>query len=163
MNQKIIDISPCISSKLAVWPGDVPVTREVAYDMKRGDVVSLSALRATVHLGSHADAPSHYGVDGRTMEQQPLELYWGKCEVIKVNPRATGGVTSNLPGAEIRFGRGDLAVTYGDRLLRHFVPRNDVFIRHIFFTSPMTFCQSAAKRLMPVSVSGCLAICSSTA
>ena len=111
MNQKIIDISPCISSKLAVWPGDVSVTREVAFDMKRGDVVTLSAMRATVHLGSHADAPSHYGVDGRTMEQQPLELYWGKCEVIKVNPRAAAGAALNMPGAENRFGRGDLAVS----------------------------------------------------
>ena len=111
MNQKIIDISPRISAKLAVWPGDVPVTREVAFDMKRGDVVTLSALRATVHLGAHADAPSHYSLDGRTMEQQPLELYWGKCEVIKVNPRATTGSTSNQPGLEDRFGRDDLAVS----------------------------------------------------
>ncbi len=107
MNQKLIDISPVISGKLAVWPGDVRMTREVAFDMKRGDVVTLSALRATVHLGSHADAPSHYSVDGRTMEQQPLDLYWGKCEVIQVNPRAVVG----QPGVENRFGRGDLAVS----------------------------------------------------
>ncbi len=80
----IIDISPRVSTRLAVFPGDVPLSREVMFDMKRGDALTLSALKATVHLGSHADAPSHYSRDGRTIEQQPLELYWGRCEVVGV-------------------------------------------------------------------------------
>ncbi len=86
----IIDISPRISPKLAVFPGDTPLTREVLMDMKRGDVITLSTLRATVHLGSHADAPSHYGRDGRTIEEQPLELYWGECEVVRVRSACIG-------------------------------------------------------------------------
>lgn len=81
---EIIDISPHISARLAVFPGDVSPTREIAFDMKQGDAFTLSALRTTVHLGSHADAPSHYGRDGRTMEEQSLHLYWGACEVVRV-------------------------------------------------------------------------------
>ena len=57
----IIDISPPLTSRLAVWPGDTPPAREVLCDLRRGDTVTLSTLRATVHLGAHADAPSHYG------------------------------------------------------------------------------------------------------
>ncbi len=100
---EIIDISPVISPRLAVFPGDTPLTREVAFDTKRGDAITLSALRATVHLGSHADAPSHYGLDGRTMEEQPLALYWGPCEVVRVRRRAGAN-------AQTRVARGDLDV-----------------------------------------------------
>ncbi len=99
---EIIDISPRISQRLAVFPGDVSPTREVAFDMKRGDAFTLSAIRTTVHLGSHADAPSHYGLDGRTMEQQPLHLYWGPCEVVRVR--------SDRVGVIKRCGLSDLAV-----------------------------------------------------
>jgi arylformamidase len=99
----IIDISPLFSPRLAVFPGDEPIVRDVKLDMKRGDNITLSALHATVHLGSHADAPSHYGRDGRTMHEQSLELYWGPCEVVQVR---SGTRPSNG-----RLGRADLDVS----------------------------------------------------
>lgn len=80
----LIDITPTITSETHVWPGDTPLTREVLMEIDRGDSVTLSTLRATVHLGAHADAPSHYGKGGRTMEEQPLELYVGPCQVMHV-------------------------------------------------------------------------------
>lgn len=88
----IHDITPTISESLAVWPGDVPLTREVNMDIGRGDVVTLSSLRATCHLGAHADAPSHYGKNAATMEQCPLEPYVGKCQVIHVSAERNGRV-----------------------------------------------------------------------
>ncbi|HNO78836.1 MAG TPA: cyclase family protein [Phycisphaerae bacterium] len=81
----IYDISPDITEQLAVWPGDSPPSREVLLDMANGDNITLSTLRATVHLGSHADAPSHYGVDAPTIERQPLDLYVGTCQVLHVS------------------------------------------------------------------------------
>ena len=56
----IYDISPMVGESLSVWPGDTPPRREVLLDLARGDSVTLSTLHATVHLGAHADAPSHY-------------------------------------------------------------------------------------------------------
>ena len=55
----IYDISPPITESLKVWPGDTPPTREVQLDMKRGDNITLSTLRSTVHLGAHVDGPNH--------------------------------------------------------------------------------------------------------
>jgi arylformamidase len=81
----IYDISPPITPQLAVFPGDTPPSREVLLDMSRGDPLTLSTWTSTVHVGAHADAPSHYGVDGATIEQQPLELYCGPCRVIHVD------------------------------------------------------------------------------
>ncbi|HZU35272.1 MAG TPA: cyclase family protein [Gemmataceae bacterium] len=81
----IYDITPLISERLAVWPGDTPPRREVLCDLRRGDTVTLSTLHATVHLGAHADAPSHYGADGPVIHERPLDLYLGRCQVIRVS------------------------------------------------------------------------------
>mgnify|MGYP001563757930 CR=1 FL=1 len=81
---KIYDITPPISPSLAVWPGDTPVSREVLCDMARGDNITLSTLRATVHLGAHADAPSHYGADAPAIDQRSLYYYLGPCQVVRV-------------------------------------------------------------------------------
>jgi arylformamidase len=81
----IYDITPRVSPNLAVWPGDTPMSREVLLEISRGHTVTLSTLRATVHLGAHADAPSHYAKDGATMESRSLDAYIGPCQVIRVN------------------------------------------------------------------------------
>jgi arylformamidase len=52
--------------------------------MHRGDSVTLSTLRATVHLGAHADAPSHYGPDAPAIHERDLDYYLGPCQVIHV-------------------------------------------------------------------------------
>lgn len=96
----LYDITPTITAALDVWPGDTPASREVLLEMRRGDALTLSTLRATVHLGAHADAPSHYGRDGRTIEAQPLERYLGRCRVLRV-PAARG---SRIPPAAIPAG-----------------------------------------------------------
>jgi arylformamidase len=80
----IYDLSPPLSSELAVWPGDTPLSREVLCDMVRGDNITLSTMRATVHLGSHADAPSHYGRDDQSIETRSLDYYLGPCEVVHI-------------------------------------------------------------------------------
>ncbi len=88
----LYDISPPITPRLAVWPGDTPPSREVLLDMARGDNLTLSTLRATVHLGAHADAPSHYGHPAPSIEARPLDPYLGPCQVVRVDAR---------PGARI--------------------------------------------------------------
>jgi arylformamidase len=80
----LYDISPRVSSRLAVWPGDTPASREVLLSLDRGDNLTLSTLRGTVHLGAHADAPSHYGPGAPAIHQRPLDLYLGPCQVMRV-------------------------------------------------------------------------------
>src|SRR5580765_7561083 len=80
----IYDITPPITERLTVWPGDTPPTREVLCDLHRGDNITLSTLRATVHLGAHADAPSHYGADAPAIHERSLDYYLGPCQVVRV-------------------------------------------------------------------------------
>ncbi|MCA8959234.1 MAG: cyclase family protein [Planctomycetes bacterium] len=84
MTTEIFDITPLVSTELAVWPGDTPMTREVLLDMKDGANITLSTLRATVHLGAHADAPSHYGTTAPSIESRSLDPYLGECQVVTV-------------------------------------------------------------------------------
>jgi arylformamidase len=94
----IYDISPPITPKLAVWPGDTRPSREVLMEIARGDTVTLSTLRATVHLGAHADGPSHYGKDAPAIDQRPLNHYLGPCQIIRVNVARAARITiSSLP------------------------------------------------------------------
>ncbi len=81
----IYDITPSIAADLAVWPGDTPPSREVLLDMARGDNLTLSTLRATVHLGAHADAPSHYGAAAPSIEMAELDRYLGPCQLLRLS------------------------------------------------------------------------------
>lgn len=81
----LYDISPPLTPSLAVWPGDTPLSREVLCDLSRGDNITLSTLRATVHLGAHADGPSHYGQGAPAIDQRPLDYYIGPCQVVQVD------------------------------------------------------------------------------
>jgi arylformamidase len=89
----IYDITPPITPKLAVWPSDTPASREVLVDISRGDNITLSTLRATVHLGAHADGPNHYGKDAPAIHARSLDHYLGSCQVIRVNVARAARVT----------------------------------------------------------------------
>ena len=96
----ILDISPPLDPALAVWPGDTALSREVLLDLARGDSVTLSTLRATVHLGAHADGPSHYGRDEPDIASRSLMYYMGACEVMRVDAEPGAVITpAMLPRA----------------------------------------------------------------
>jgi kynurenine 3-monooxygenase len=78
-----IDITPPLTPAINVWPGDTPLTREVLCDLSKGDNITLSTLRSTVHLGAHADGPNHYGKNATGVGEMPLHHYLGPCHVIE--------------------------------------------------------------------------------
>jgi arylformamidase len=86
----LYDITPPISERLSVWPGDTPPSREVLLDMCTGANITLSTLHVTVHVGAHVDAPSHYGPDAPSIDQRDLDYYLGPCQVMHAKvPRGT--------------------------------------------------------------------------
>ena len=110
----IYDISPPLRAETPVWPGDVPMRRQVALDLERGDPITLSSLSATVHLGAHADAPSHFQQGAAAIGNVSLEPYIGPCQLIAVDiPPDSTIPPSALPGPVraprvlLRTGEGD--------------------------------------------------------
>lgn len=78
------DISPPVSERIAVFPGDTPYRREVLMDWEQGHHLSLGTLRSTLHVGAHADAPLHYHREGRPIDAVDPRRYIGPCQVIQV-------------------------------------------------------------------------------
>lgn len=84
-------------------------------DLGRGDSVTLSTLRTTVHLGAHTDGPNHYGKGGPTIDERSLNYYLGPCQVIRMNVERAARVTPSKLRSEIREPRVLLATgTYPD-------------------------------------------------
>ena len=103
---RLLDITPCISPRLGVFPGDTPFRLEVLRELARGDNFGLSAVHSTVHLGAHADAPCHYPPGGPGIEACALEPYLGPCEVVRVPlPRGSRVRPGDLPPATPRAPR----------------------------------------------------------
>jgi arylformamidase len=78
----IYDISPVISTRMNVWPGDTPVSRNVVCDMGKGANITLSSVTATLHLGAHADGPNHYSHPAAGVGERSLAYFIGSCQVI---------------------------------------------------------------------------------
>ncbi len=101
----IYDISPPITPDLAVWPGDTPMSREILCDMQQGANLTLSTLRATVHLGSHADGPNHYGANAPSIDQRALDYYMGPCQVIRAKVERASRVRISDLESQVRRDR----------------------------------------------------------
>jgi arylformamidase len=103
---KLIDISPLIDPTINVWPGDTAFSHTVNLDMHAGANITLSEIRTTVHVGAHADAPSHYVADGADIASVELEPYIGPCAVITIDaPRGQRIVPASLGGRAIESPR----------------------------------------------------------
>jgi arylformamidase len=101
----LYDITPPISERLQVWPGDTLPRREVLCDLRRGDNITLSTLHATVHLGAHADAPSHYGAQAAAIHDRALDYYIGPCQVMRVAAARGQRITPDMLPAPVQAER----------------------------------------------------------
>lgn len=80
----IIDISPLVSPKIAVWPGDVPYKSNKSSTFASGGGIDLGDMHTTYHVGAHTDAPIHYLRGGLDASRVPLDAYVGPCQVVDV-------------------------------------------------------------------------------
>lgn len=80
---KIYDISRRLQDA-PVYPGDTPAVIQRVCDMAEGSRFNSSRITAGSHLGTHADAFSHFLPDGASADEMPLENYCGRCRVLRV-------------------------------------------------------------------------------
>lgn len=80
---RIIDISLDISNKTISFPGDPKVEIKRVFDIKKGDIATVSKLSLSSHTATHIDAPSHFIKDGLSVDKLPLENLIGKVKVIE--------------------------------------------------------------------------------
>lgn len=92
------DISPELSSEIAVWPGDKPFKRTVSFDTQKGDHMTLSSFETTFHVGAHTDATNHFEDSHLGIDQKSVATYCGGCQVIEI--RNVQGRSINLEDLE---------------------------------------------------------------
>lgn len=97
------DISPLLSAATPVWPGDTAFHAEATWQIADGCPVHVSRITLSTHTGAHCDAPSHYDVDGASIDAVPLDAYLGACRVIHcigaglVEPQHVAHALHDLP------------------------------------------------------------------
>jgi len=100
---RLWDITPAIAPGIPVWPGDSAYSAETTWQIADGCPVKVSKITMSTHTGAHCDAPSHYDVDGKSIDQVALETYIGACRVIhslgvaQVLPEHVSDYLHNLP------------------------------------------------------------------
>ena len=83
-----IDLTRRIAPGLPVWPGDRPPTVVRAASFAAGDGYALSHWAATLHLGTHVDAPSHFVDGGADVAALALDDLVGPAVVVAVDDGA---------------------------------------------------------------------------
>jgi arylformamidase len=76
------DITPTVSTETPAFPGDTTFSQRWTARIGPGCPVNLSAITMSPHIGAHADAPLHYGVDAPDIAAVALEPFLGPCRVI---------------------------------------------------------------------------------
>jgi arylformamidase len=92
---KIYDISLSLSPECIRWVTSQPMELIERKRTSRGDSNNSSSIHASVHAGSHVDAPFHFVPDGRTIESLPLDLFIGPARVCAVE------VGSHITAADV--------------------------------------------------------------
>ncbi len=78
----IYDITPTLSPRIGVFPGDKAFEQNVVLEISKGHNIGLSWMTASMHAGAHADAPNHYMPGGVGIHERDLTRYLGRCLVL---------------------------------------------------------------------------------
>ena len=71
-------------STTPVYEGDPPMRFDFVKDMRKGDVLTLSAYTLGAHSGTHIDAPMHFVRDGASIDRVALDRLIGPARVIEI-------------------------------------------------------------------------------
>lgn len=111
---EVFDVSMTLSEDMVVYEGDPTVRLQEISSI--GEGVRLSEIRMGLHAGTHVDAPSHYLVDGASIDQIPLIV--GKARVCDLSSVKKEISPRDLKGCGIRVGEAALFKTSNSRLLQ---------------------------------------------
>ena len=84
MSNRWIDITLPLSKEIAVWPGDTPFSFEVVHTKQQTGSVNIGQITASVHTGTHADAPFHFNNSADTIDKLNINNYIGTAKVVDV-------------------------------------------------------------------------------
>lgn len=111
----LVDLSHPIRHGLPSFPGDPALAVVPHFTTSSSARCNLSCITMSSHFGTHLDAMFHFVEDGRTLDQMPLDWFYGPARLIRI-PKGQGEEISVAdfeqhapvlqPGARILFETG---------------------------------------------------------
>ena len=92
---KVYDISQEVFG-CKVYPNDPMPEKIVLKSMQKGDVYNLTAFNMCAHNGTHIDAPFHFIIDGKTIDEICLEAFVGMAYVAEHHGLVTGNDATEI-------------------------------------------------------------------
>jgi arylformamidase len=129
-----VDVTATLDpTRTPVYEGDAPMKFEFLKDMRKGDVLTLSAYSLGAHSGTHIDAPMHFVAGGASIDQVPLDALIGPARVIDV----ADGVRA-IDAAELNrhSWTGTQRVLFRTRSSQHGWMNSPTFHRDFTFIAP---------------------------
>ena len=82
---KLVDLSLPLKDRQLTYPKDPPIRIEAARTLASGGC-NVSNITMGSHQGTHLDAPYHFLDDGATVEQIPLDKFFGPAVLVDLAP-----------------------------------------------------------------------------
>jgi arylformamidase len=111
---KLIDLSHPLEHGQQTFPSD-PKLSIVPHGTTRTLKYNITQLVMGTHQGTHLDAMYHFLDDGKTVDQMPLDWFYGPAHVLRIPKKAGEEITAEdfhpyehliLPGAKIIYETG---------------------------------------------------------
>ncbi|GCL71480.1 cyclase family protein [Paenibacillus naphthalenovorans] len=81
---RVIDLSETIMDGMTVYPGDPEVKVEVVHTREE-HTWELRQLTLGTHTGTHVDAFSHMHQGGKSIDEIPVERFFGTAQLVKLH------------------------------------------------------------------------------
>jgi kynurenine formamidase len=81
MRYKLIDLTRLLNNEGSVYPGTFPPVFEIMNTVEKDGFTELK-MSTVLHVGTHIDAPTHMIAGARSIDQFPIDKFFGKAMVI---------------------------------------------------------------------------------
>lgn len=82
---KIVDLSHVLYNWMPIWPTQSTFLYEQKSNVARDGATIHVIRQMTTHTGTHVDAPLHFVVGGKTVDQLPIETFSGEGTVLDLS------------------------------------------------------------------------------
>jgi len=108
-----IDLTVPMGEDTPSWPGDQGFRRIEVADMDDGDDHNLTRVETSLHFGTHMDAPLHFIADGASIDRLPVELFFGRAQLIDLS-EAEGDIGREELEGKVEEGTRRLLIKTGN-------------------------------------------------
>lgn len=132
------DITVPIRPDMPIFAGDPPLVLARALDMAAGDVCNVGRIEATLHLGTHIDAPRHFIPGAAGVDGTPLDALIGPAWVVEAR-----GIDRHIDAAMLN----QLGIPGDAQRLLFKTPNSELWALPEFTTEYLAFTEDAALEL----------------